>query len=333
MKKIFYSLILAIITLSCAPSKPAQFKKVFMRMDTVVEVTLVAPKNAKLEVTWTTLDSLLLYFENHFSPEIKTSEVHAVNYREHDTISVSPLLMDMIDRALVLADILKGYFDITIYPLKTIWGLSSASKDQRVPTSTELQAVMQHVGYKKVLAHPQEGTISFTDSQVKIDIGGIAKSEALWAIASLLDSQKYPDYLISAGGDIICHGKRDDGKLWRIGVQHPRIPGKLVAVFNLDSGSIVTSGDYERFWFTPDSVRIHHIFNPFTGESCRRNQSVTLWCKDPKAAYIPSAGMFCREPEDIIAFCKDRPNFECMIIDSTGEIFVSPRWKDKIEIQ
>ena len=51
---------------------------------------------------------------------------------------------------------------------------------------------------------------------------------------------------------------------WNIGIADPDDNTDSIAVVSLHDGSVVTSGDYERF-FEKDGKRYHHIFDPATG--------------------------------------------------------------------
>jgi thiamine biosynthesis lipoprotein len=115
-----------------------------------------------------------------------------------------------------------------------------------------------------------------------------------------------------------------------VGIQKPRGGGVLGAV-EIDSGSIVTSGDYERFRIV-DGVRYHHIFNSKTGYSCPTNQSVTVWGPDPVEADIMTTGLFCRSASEILEFINARSRLECLVVDSSGQIFISNGWKSRVEV-
>ena len=98
----------------------------------------------------------------------------------------------------------------------------------------------------------------------KIDLGGIAKGYAVDQAQKVLEAAGIKSGMIYAGGDITTIGAKPDGSTWRVGVQHPRDSAKLIAVVELENKTIVTSGDYERY-FIDNGIRYHHIINPHTG--------------------------------------------------------------------
>jgi thiamine biosynthesis lipoprotein len=306
-------------------------KRTFFRMDTVVEVTVVAPHGRGPENVWRRTDSLLTDWEERFSQDSRRSELRALNHRTTKTVAVSSALARMIRLGRAYGDTTAGYFDITILPVKEVWGFGEIDTAKRIPTAGELTAALSRVGYRSLSVDDSSQTVSIDRGETVVDVGGIAKGCALREIDLMLRGMGFRNYLVSAGGDIVSRGRRRDGMPWKIGIQHPRDPDRLLASFSLDSGSVVTSGDYERFWIH-DGVRYHHIFNPFTGRSCTGNQSVTIWSMDPVEADILSTGLFCRTAADIISFVEARPRLECLVVDSSGNTFVSSGWQGKIRL-
>ena len=132
-----------------------------------------------------------------------------------------------------------------------------------------------------------------------------------------------------AGGDVVAKGRKPDGRKWMIGVQHPRRSDLMIGTLALENGSVVTSGDYERFRIV-DGIRYHHLFNSTTGRSCSANQSVTVSGPEPVTVDILSTGLFCRGAEEIVAFIKTMNGFECLVVDSAGSIATSDGWAGEV---
>ncbi|MBD3345447.1 MAG: hypothetical protein GF401_10335 [Chitinivibrionales bacterium] len=324
---------IAIILCSCSRSN-APFKHTFYRMDTIIRITLVAhPDDKRVDSTWTSIDSLLRDWEERFSQTHERSEVFEINTLADDSCAAipSPVLGEMLYDGLRYGDTLDGMFDITILPVKKLWGFGENDQKQKIPDSSSLKKTLERTGYHSVWLSSDKDTICFGKNTMAIDVGGIAKGFVLREISLLLKRRGDYDYLIEAGGDILVHGERSDGSEWRIGVRHPR-ESELLVVFPLDSGCVVTSGDYERVWFH-EGRRIHHIFNPHTGYPCSTIQSLTVWSMDPVEADIVSTGLFCYDKDFILSFIETRPRFECIIVDSGGEITVSDGWKRVVELK
>jgi thiamine biosynthesis lipoprotein len=238
----------------------------------------------------------------------------------------------MMADAIAWGDTTRGMFDLTILPVKELWGLGEGSKSpalHRRPSDKELAAAVHHVDYRKIRISPDFDTIYFIDPAVTIDAGGFAKGYALIETGKLLNSRGYRNYLI-ASGDIVGRGMRCDGKPWCIGIQHPRAE-KLLATVPFDTGAVFTSGDYENFWMDGDR-RIHHIFNPKTGRSCTNNQSVTIRSSSAIEAKYLSTGLFCLPADSICAFV-ERRRLDCVVVDSAGTVHISRGWKSRVALQ
>lgn len=343
-------IICGIIFICCQKQALHKAKHLFYRMDTVVEVTIVQGKSESpdliafikslfskndsknIENTWEKIDSLLADFEIRFSQTHPKSEVLKLNNNPGDFIKISSILKEMVETGLKYGDVLDGMFDLTILPIKELWGFCEKEDTVHViPSPDTVKSVLKSVNYKKVRVEAGVKALSFEDTTLRIDVGGIAKGFALREVGKLLDGLNYTDYLVVAGGDILAKGKRPDGSAWRIAIKHPRLPKGVLGVFRLEKGSVVTSGDYERYWIK-DGKRYHHIFDPRTGYCCNENQSVTIWCMDPIEADILSTGLFCLPKDSIVAFVEKRNKLECFVVDNMGEVAVSRGWRDKIKL-
>ena len=111
-----------------------------------------------------------------------------------------------------------------------------------------------------------------------LDYGGASKGLALDRAASVLDADaSVLGALVTAGSTTIAIGSKPGGDTWRIGVEDPREPGSIVAVFERASGPLVvsTSGDYQKY-FETEGVRYHHILDPSTGAPARGLRSLTI---------------------------------------------------------
>ncbi|HEY6100487.1 MAG TPA: FAD:protein FMN transferase, partial [Anaeromyxobacter sp.] len=70
----------------------------------------------------------------------------------------------------------------------------------------------------------------------------VERARAALHLAALPDT----DYCLSAGGDITCHTHDPSAAPWRIGIENPHDPTRIVAVFPLHSGAVATSGTARR---------------------------------------------------------------------------------------
>ncbi|MBD3418887.1 MAG: hypothetical protein GF398_02095 [Chitinivibrionales bacterium] len=323
---------LTILLISCTgrTSIGAGYVKRFYRMDTITNITLIVNDQQRdMPHVWRQIDSILVYWERRFSQTHTESEVLRVNERDGDTVNVSPEMAAIVGTGLDYADTTGGRFNITILPLKRLWGFGEQQEHQQVPTREAIAATLEKVNYRSVTVVPDENRLVFAHDSTRVDVGGLAKGFVVREIVQLLQREGINNYLIEAGGDIAAHGARQDGNAWKIGIRHPRSNEQLLAAVRLDSGCVVTSGDYERYWIN-DGTRYHHIMDPATGYPCTGNQSLTLYGEDPVETDILSTGLFCMQADAILDFVNRRPRLKCIIVDSSGQVYTSTRWQEHV---
>jgi thiamine biosynthesis lipoprotein len=320
----FFCAAVFLAMMSC--DSDAHRKRRFFRMGTVVEVTVSVPQSFDVKPMWRSVDSLLLRSEERFSVTGASSEIRIINERESAALPVSSELGEMLKTGLAYGDTLDGAFDITVLPLKELWGFcEQCGGDEPLPDSSQISAAVRHVNYSCMRVNHAGDSVFFESPYTRVDIGGIAKGYVLERLAKLLKDSGIDNFLIAAGGDILASGRKRNNTPWRVGVQHPRNRSELLTAISLENSALVTSGDYERFRFI-NGGRYHHIFNPSTGYSCTQNQSLTIRAGDPVRADILSTGLFCASAEKILEFVRLRDDTECLIVDYAGSVYMSDGW-------
>jgi thiamine biosynthesis lipoprotein len=319
-----------LLLLSCDKSEKL-YSHTFFRMDTITEITIRNSKDVDPRKVWIAADSLLKDREERFSITSAGSEILKLNTRKTNTVHVSKELGDMIATGIHFGDMLGGDFDITILPIKELWGFGEKSGgDSPLPSPEQVKETLKKVDYRKVKINHTHDTVYFASPDVRIDVGGIAKEYVMEDLGGLLDGFGLTDYLISAGGDIYAKGGHLDGKPWKIGIQHPRNRDSVLAVLDLDKRATMTSGDYERYRIV-NRKRYCHIFDSHTGYSAEKNRSVTIGADSPTR--IPSAGLFCRDAKDILSYVNAHKDLQCVVVDYNGKVYVSEGWKNKVKLR
>lgn len=75
-----------------------------------------------------------------------------------------------------------------------------------------------------------------------LDPSGVVKGWAVERAARALRALPDTDVCLSAGGDLLCHVSGPDSPDWRIGIEDPHDPTRVVAVVPVRSGAVATSG-------------------------------------------------------------------------------------------
>jgi thiamine biosynthesis lipoprotein len=121
-----------------------------------------------------------------------------------------------------------------------------------------------------------------------IDLGGIGKGLALRWAASRLTRAGIPDFLVSAGGDLVAAGVGPARHPWLVSVEDPGGSGRPLASIELpDGGGLATSSVAVRSWTAADGSRRHHLIDPATQRpSASRLVAVTVAAADPAWAEV-----------------------------------------------
>jgi thiamine biosynthesis lipoprotein len=221
-----------------------------------------------------------------------------------------------------------GGFNIAIGPAVDAWNVVEG---QRIPTESELDALRPLVNLQAVHADVLAQTIFLETAGMRIDVGGIGKGYAADQAVDALQRAGAIAGVVALSGDIKTFGRLPDGKMFPIGIQHPRKDGSVLAWIDLQDEAISTAGDYERF-FERDGVRYHHILDPRTLQPARGCQSVTVIAREGVWADGLDTGIFVMGAERGMQLIETLPDVEAIIVDAEGHLLVSSGLKKRIRL-
>jgi thiamine biosynthesis lipoprotein len=335
MKK-FRALIFVFLIFFISGCGKKEYSKVEFLMDTVVEIKVYHKRKAEAEKAINSSMEEMKRVEQKMSCFFSGSEVSRINkdaFLEEKKgsllvegwIPVSDELFSLLKESVLLSKLTKGCFDITIYPLWKIWKFEGENIE--VPSKGKIERVLELVAYKNMIL--QNGKISFAKKGMGIDLGGIAKGYAVDAAIKVLKDKNINSAIVNAGGDMYVLGRKQ-GKSWRIGIRHPRREGEILGTIEVEDKAIVTSGDYERFFFS-GGKKYHHIINPKTGYPADECQSVTIVAKEATFADGLATGIFVLGPKEGMALIENLEGVEGIIVNKEGDVSVSSGLVSKIE--
>jgi len=225
-------------------------------------------------------------------------------------ISIRPHTEVLLKQSRSIFQTTHGAFDVTIGPLKTLWGFDSGA--YRVPDSSEIQAYLDLGDFRNV--ELKDGQARITVPGLGIDLGGIAKGYILDQAVQWLEERGVRAGLVEAGGDLRVFGPHPERDTWRIGIQDPRAErGRLIGSIAVNNQSVATSGDYERY-FVRDGKRYHHILDPKTGFPADGAVSVTIVAPEALQADAYATAAFVMGPDAGIAMLNSLPFIEGLIV-------------------
>jgi thiamine biosynthesis lipoprotein len=242
-------------------------------MGTTVTITVVAPSPQQGEAAIEAGMAEIRRLDAMMSIYKDASEITRVNLAAgKGPVKVSPEMIEVVENAVKVSTISEGVFDVTIGPLVVLWQMRL--KEGKVPTDEEIAGVRPLVNYRNILVDRKASTIFLKKKGMIIDLGGM-KGYIADRVAGVMKQRGINNALIALAGDIWALGHREDGKPWRVGVQHPRDKEKTLTVLELSDRYVCTSGDYERYVIR-EKKRYHHIIDPRTGKPSTGVISATL---------------------------------------------------------
>jgi len=300
-----------------------------MQMGTLVKITAVARSESVAQAAATAGFAEIRRLEELLSTWIPTSELSRVNAAAGAMpVHVSPETLTVVQRAVQAAEMTDGGFNIAIGPAVDAWRVTEG---QRIPTESELDALRPLVDLMSVHTDVREQTIFLEKAGMRIDVGGIGKGYAADQAVDALRRAGAVAGVVALSGDIKTFGRLPGGKMFPVGIQHPRKDGSVLAWIDLQDEAISTAGDYERF-FERDGVRYHHILDPRTLQPARSCQSVTVIAREGVWADGLDTGIFVLGPERGMELVEQLPDVEAIIVDAEGRLLVSSGLKQRIRL-
>ncbi len=259
------------------------------------------------------------------------SDVSRINHAAgKEAVEVSPETLEVVERGLELAEKTDGKFDITFGALAGLWKFDHDQDDQ-IPSDEDIQARVPLVGYERVLVDHDQRTVKLADAGMRMHLGGIGKGYAVDRAVRMLRAAGLEDFMVQAGGDMYCAGKKGD-RPWRVGVRDPRKErSEFFAFAEVTDQTFSTSGDYERF-FIKDGKRYHHILDPDLGRPARGTRSVTVMADDAMTADVLSTAVFILGADRGLAVVESIDGAGAIVVDEDNEVHVSKRLEGRLKV-
>jgi len=223
--------------------------------------------DTKTHTFQTSIDSLLVAFNNALSTYIPTSEISRFN--QTNQIKPSEFLLAVFQASQAIHAKTNGAFDPTVGPLINRWGFGPDKKIS-VPDTTAIDSLLLLVGLEKVQF--RNGILQKSPN-VYVDFSAIAKGQGVDVLGEWLEKKGIKNYMIEIGGEVRCRGTNEEGKDWSIGIENPTVDKfeqELFAIANMKNRSLATSGNY-RNYYVQDGKTYAHIVDPRTGYTAKHN--------------------------------------------------------------
>jgi thiamine biosynthesis lipoprotein len=328
MRSLHQLLAISILLITaCSPASDTIRETRFM-MGTLVEFTIYGAGQEQTLSAIKAAGSEMQRIENLFTIYGDGSNpVKTFNQSTPGTMQTLPMeVATLLGTAMEIEKLSGQAFSPSLGALNRLWGFSQ-TQAPTLPPSDEKTSTLSKASLA-CLQHGSEGSFSRNSPLCELDFGAIAKGYAIERGMETLQSHGINHAIINAGGDIKVIGTHGEHP-WQIGIRHPRNSGEVITTIEAAGEiSIVTSGDYERY-FNHQGRRYHHILDPQSGMPAAKARSATIISSNATLADAWSTALFVMGREGLPLIGKMGMN--AILVDGNGEIYYSENTESRLQ--
>lgn len=317
---------------SKTPSEEVYFTETFA-LGTLVTGQFKAKSPQAAEACFKVLNDETRRIENLLSSFMDDSDVSLLAKNPGEWTGISKDTYEVLQKSKEFSDLTQGAFEPTLGTLIKLWSVDQ--NEARVPSDEEIKKALSAVSYKRIELK-KEGANFFAKigADQQIGLGAIGKGFIADKVIAKLKASGCSDSLVSLGGNLIGSGRKPDGSVWSVGLQSPdKERGEYFAVVPLKDTSVVTSGDYEKF-FIKDGVKYQHILNPKTGRPVTATlSSVTIIDDSSTKADALCTALFVMGWDGAQDFLRKHPALKAVLVDEALErVLITQSAKDLVRV-
>lgn len=325
MKRCFLAVCLALmmfVSSSCAQQVTYEKHQHFFfgTFDTII--TLIAyTENAEEFQTYAKLAEAEMYRYHEIFDQYNSYEgvrnLYALNHNAASApYAVEPELFDLLKQIQEWQTLYSTKTNPAMGSVLLLWHNARTAGDY-IPDETALSNAAQHMNNQDVIIDETAGTVFYADPQLRIDLGAVAKGYAAQKVADKLREAGLDSFILNAGGNVICGDAPRDGRTqWTVAVED--VDGVTTRLkLGLKNLSIVTSGDYQRY-FEVDGQRYHHLIDPDTLYPAAHMRAVSILHPDSGLADFLSTAAFLLPYEESRALIEAIPEAEATWLLADG---------------
>ncbi len=320
---------------SCKPKVRMKFSfDYFDSFDTLVKTTGYFFTQEEADKFDKKLAERLKYYDNLFDCHKEhegVNNVYTINKMAgKEKVKVDAALLDLISQSKTLGLKYDSRVNIAFGAVIELWEKSmteALENDELKAATPDIEVLKERAKYaslNNIIIDKEESTIYITDERTKINLGSVAKGYAVELICNELKEDGFDSVVLSAGGNVktIGHPNGETKRKWTVGVENPYSASEMKEgdseiydiLYTMDK-AIVTSGDYQRYFYGLDNVKYNHIIDTRTLSSARNFTAVTVITKDSGIADFLSTLLFTMTYEEGAEAIKDFPDTEALWIN------------------
>ncbi|MBT5231690.1 MAG: FAD:protein FMN transferase, partial [Methylococcales bacterium] len=334
VKRRFYFLLLIGANL-CACSPPPEkttLHEQIIVFGTVVDITLGQVTQQQAHHVMQQIQQRLQYYHDAWhawQPSQLTDLNRAIATGKSRT--VAPELIELLQISQAISKQSGHLFNPAIGKLIRLWGFQRHDDAPwQPPSSAQLQPYLIAPPLMHEL-HIEQDQVSASNPNIQLDLGAIAKGYVIDKIIKMIQQQDINHAIVNAGGDLKTIGD-NQGKPWKIGIQHPNKKAIIGVVETADGESIFTSGSYQRF-FTYQGKTYHHLIDPRTAYPSENIVSATIIHPNASIADASATAFMLNGTQNWQALARSMKIQYVLLLDKDGHITMSNAMASRLKLK
>lgn len=328
---ILISLVIFTLT-SCTTSKLEKYKfSFFDAFDTITTGVVYAKNENEAKRYEDFIKSRFMELNNYYD---KYNDYEGVNNIKtindnagKEAVKVSKEIIDLLKFSIEKYNILSKETNIAMGSVLKIWhdyregheeGADFLNEDNhnhgedhsekegaQIPKLEELNEAAKHTNIEDIVIDENAQTVFLKDPNMSLDVGAVAKGYATELVCKELEKMGVESALISSGGNVRIIGSPPESERnkFAVGLQNPDVlldtgtGENIIDVAYLNNSSVVTSGDYQRYYVV-DGKRYHHLIDKDTLMPGDYFRAVSVIVPDSGVADFLSTALFLMPYEE-----------------------------------
>lgn len=325
MKKIvcvFLCIMLLAVCCSCSgiPLNNRRFSRSFTDLfDTVSTVTAYDSSQAEFDRHYALLHDRLEEYDKLY--DIYNSYDGIVNLKtlnekaKHAPVEVDEKIIDLLEYCKYVYELSEGRTNVCLGSVLSIW--HNCREKKALPNDKMLRDASKHTDMNDLVIDKDKRTVYFSDPLLKLDVGAVAKGYAAREVSAFAKNTLWSAAMLNIGGNVCTFGYKNNDKktLWNIEIENPnRNESNGIAIVKITDLSVVTSGDYQRY-FVVDKKKYCHIINPKTLYPSEYISGVSVICKDSALGDALSTTLFNMPVDEGLKLVENMDGVEAVWVD------------------
>jgi len=314
-------LLIFLTLLSCQPEAEKSATLNGFALDTSIRLKIYGTSDERL-----LQDSMkeIQRLEAVLSVHHKDSDIDRLsrNAGNGEWVDLQPESLELLQAGLYYYRLSENKLNIAAGPLIDLWGIDPPQG--HIATSDELKRVLPFLDLRQLEFNENQARLNMEG--MNINLGAVAKGYIADQIKEDLKNKGIESGILNLGGNILLIGSKPGDQPFRIGIQDPlSTRGENLGVMEIRDKSLVTSGDYERYFIGEDGKRYHHILDPSTGFPADSGlHQVTLVTDTSLQGDALSTTLFLLGLEKGFALAQSLENVEAVFVTTDKEVFITP---------